>query len=88
MYQMFSSNHPIDNFNRPADLFVTDGVINVEMEIEVVVQNLGTAQSGFVDFSIVVLHDEYQRFELLNHTQTMQPIFREYFHTLDSNLFR
>jgi len=74
MYQMFSSNHPIANFNRPADLYVTDGVINVEMEIEVVIQNLGTTQSGFVDFDIVVLHDEYQRFELLNQTQTMQPI--------------
>ena len=69
-YQMFSSNHPIANFNRPADLYVVDGVKGVEMNIEVTVNNLGSIQSGFVDFNIVILHNEYSRFELHNSTTT------------------
>ncbi len=73
-YQMFSSNHPIANFNRPADLYVVDGVKGVEMNIDVTVNNLGSVQSGFVDFNIVILHNEYARFELHNSTTTMQPI--------------
>ena len=74
LYQMFSSNYPIANFNRPADLYVTDSIIGVEIEIDVIIQNQGTVQSGSVDFNLLVLHNEYQHFELLNFSNTMSPI--------------
>ena len=71
---MFSSNYPIPEFNKPENLYVTDGVVNVEMNINVVIENLGTAQSGFVDVELLVLHNEYARFELLNESRTLSPI--------------
>ena len=74
LYQMFSSNHPIINFNRPAELYVIDSVLGVEIEIEVTIQNEGTVQSGFVDFSLLILHNEYQHFELHNFSNSMTPI--------------
>ena len=74
LYKMFSSNYPIPEFNKPENLYVTDGVVNVEMNINVVIDNLGTAQSGFVDVELLVLHNEYARFELLNESRTLSPI--------------
>ena len=71
---MFSSNYPIANFDKPENLYVTDGVVGVEMNINVVIENLGTIQSGFIDVSILILHNEYTRFELLNTTQGLSPI--------------
>ena len=71
---MFSSNHPIPGFNKSEFLYVTDGVIGVEMNINIEIQNLGTVQSGFVDVDVVVLHNEYTRFELLNTTKGVSPI--------------
>ena len=66
---MFSSNYPIPGFNKPEMLYVTDGVVGVEMNINIVIENLGTVQSGFVDVDVLVLHNEYTRFELLNTTK-------------------
>ena len=74
LYEMFSSNYPIANFNKPESLYVTDGVIGVEMNLNIVVENLGTSQSGFIDIEVIVLHNEYTRFELLNTTRGMSPI--------------
>ena len=74
LYQMFSSNYPIPGFNKPEMLYVTDGVVGVEMNINIVIENLGTVQSGFVDVEILVLHNEYTRFELLNTTRGISPI--------------
>ena len=74
LYKMFSSNHPITNFDRPANLYVTDGVIGVETEINVSIGNIGTSVSGTVDVQVLVLHNEYKRFELLNTTVTTNPI--------------
>ena len=31
LFQMFSSNYPIPGFNKPEMLYVTDGVVGVEM---------------------------------------------------------
>ena len=59
LYQMFSSNYPIPGFDKPEMLYVTDGVVNVEININIVITNLGTAQSGFVDIEVLVLHNEY-----------------------------
>ena len=74
LYQMFSSNYPIPGFNKPEMLYVTDGVVGVEMNINIVIENLGTVQSGFVDVEILVLHNEYTRFELLNTSKGVSPI--------------
>ena len=74
LYQMFSSNYPIPGFNKPEMLYVTDGVVGVELNINIVVENIGTAQSGFVDVEVIVLHNEYTRFELLNTTRGLSPI--------------
>ena len=73
-YQVFSSNHPIDNFDRPKMLYVTDGVIGVEMNINIVVENKGNVQSGTINVEVLILHNEYTRFELLNTTQGMNPL--------------
>ena len=74
LYQMFSSNYPIPGFNKPEMLYVTDGVVGVEMNINIVIENLGTVQSGFVDVEVLVLHNEYTRFELMNTTRGVSPI--------------
>ena len=74
LYQMFSSNYPIAGFNKPEMLYVTDGVVGVELNLNIVIENLGTVQSGYVDVEIMVLHNEYTRFELLNTTRGMSPI--------------
>ena len=55
-------------------LYVTDGVVGVELNLNIVIENLGTVQSGYVDVEIMVLHNEYTRFELLNTTRGMSPI--------------
>ena len=68
LYEKFSSNHPIQGFDRPASMYVTDGVVGVEMEINVSVENLGNSDSGILNMSFLILHNEYTRFELLNET--------------------
>ena len=74
LYQMFSSNYPIIGFDKPENLYVTDGVVGVEMNINIEIENLGTVQSGFVDVEVMILHNEYTKFELLNTTRGMSPI--------------
>ena len=63
-YQMFSSNHPISGFNRPANLFVVDGVSGVPMTVSITASNSGTSDSSSFPAEVVILHDEYIMFEL------------------------
>ena len=70
-YRMFSSNHPIPAFNRPAELYVVDAVIDVPIYAEVTVDNIGTSASGTIDVEVKVLHNEYQQFEMINVTKQM-----------------
>ncbi len=65
-YQMFSSNHPISGFNRPANLFVVDGVSGVPMTVSITASNSGTSDSSSFPTEVVILHDEYIMFELHN----------------------
>ena len=67
-YRMFSSNYPVLGFNRPQSLYVTDAVVDVPIQLEALVENLGTASSGFIDVNIKVLHNEYALFEPINET--------------------
>ncbi|DAC18212.1 MAG TPA: hypothetical protein HA276_02370 [Candidatus Poseidoniaceae archaeon] len=73
-YRMFSSNHPIPGFNRPASLFVIDAMVNVPIDVEVTVQNLGSVASSLTDVRLLLLHDEYQRFEIANLTEPLNSI--------------
>ena len=73
-YQMFSSNYPIFSFNRPELLFVVDAVIDVEIEVTIEIENLGTTNSAIVDVNFIVLHDEYQGFEIYNGTNQLNSI--------------
>ncbi|MBT3771484.1 MAG: hypothetical protein HOE92_03795 [Euryarchaeota archaeon] len=65
-YKMFSSNHPIPNFNRPEMLFVIDGMKGVDLQITITIENIGVNPSGTFNTQIEVLHDEYSEFVLLD----------------------
>jgi uncharacterized membrane protein len=70
-YKMFSSNHPILGFNRPAELYVIDGMLNVSSTLTITVENIGTASSGVIDVNILLLHNEYTYFEFVNESTQM-----------------
>ena len=70
-YRMFSSNHPILGFNRPAELYVIDSMVNVSTSLTVTVENIGTASSGVIDVNVLLLHNEYTYFEFVNTTVQM-----------------
>ena len=67
-YQMFSSNYPIQNFNKPADLFVIDAMLGVEIRMTIELENTGSNSSGLFPVRISVEHDEYTKFELMSTT--------------------
>jgi flagellar assembly factor FliW len=73
-YKMFSSNHPILGFERPKNLYVVDTVNSTPMDIEVTVRNDGSTASGIITVNLLILHDEYERFELANRTVTMNSL--------------
>ena len=73
-YQMFSSNHPISNFDRPANLYAVDAVMGVPIEIDFTVQNIGSASSGNFDVIISIVHNEYTGFELHNESIAINSI--------------
>ncbi len=70
-YKMFSSNHPILGFNRPASLFVIDAMVNVSSTLMIEVENFGTAASGVIDVTVTLNHNEYEFFELNNTIKQM-----------------
>ena len=71
---MFSSNHPILGFDRPKNLYVVDTVNSTPMDIEVTVRNDGSLASGIITVQMLILHNEYERFELANRTVTMNSL--------------
>lgn len=73
-FKMFSSNHPILGFDRPKSLYAVDSVNSTPMDIEVTVRNDGNTPSGIITLQLLILHDEYQRFELANRTITMNSL--------------
>jgi uncharacterized membrane protein len=73
-YKMFSSNHPILGFDRPKDLYAVDTVNATPMDIEVTIRNDGSAASGIITVQLLILHNEYERFELANRTVTMNSL--------------
>ena len=73
-YKMFSSNHPILGFDRPKNLYVVDSVNATPMDIEVTVRNDGSTASGIITVNLLILHNEYERFELANRSVTMNSL--------------
>ncbi len=73
-YKMFSSNHPILGFDRPENLYVVDSVNSTPMDIEVTIRNNGNSPSGIVTVTLLILHNEYERFELANRSITMNSL--------------
>ena len=67
-YRMFSSNYPVPGFNRPEMLYVVDAVINVPIQLDLMIENLGTVSSGTIDVNVKALHNEYDLFEIVNQT--------------------
>ena len=67
-YRMFSSNYPVPGFNRPEMLYVVDAVVDVPIQLDILIENLGTVSSGTIDVNIKVLHNEYALFEMINQT--------------------
>ena len=73
-FKMFSSNHPILGFNRPATLYVIDGMVNVSSSLTIEVENFGSAISGVIDVTVSLNHNEYEFFELNNTTVQMSSL--------------
>lgn len=73
-FKMFSSNHPILGFNRPATLYVIDGMVNVSSSLTIEVENFGNAVSGVIDVTVSLNHNEYEFFELNNTTVQMSSL--------------
>ena len=73
-YKMFSSNHPILGFDRPAELFVVDAMVNVSATITIGVENVGSNPSGTIDVNVRLLHDDYAYFEFSNSTVQMSAL--------------
>ncbi len=73
-FKMFSSNHPIIGFNRPAELYVIDGMLNVSSTLTITVENIGVASSGVIDINVLLLHNEYTYFEFVNSSVQMSTL--------------
>jgi uncharacterized membrane protein len=71
LYKMFSSNHPVAGFNRPAELFVIDAMVNASATLTITVENIGTNPSGVIDINVRLLHNDYAYFEFANTTVQM-----------------
>ena len=46
------------------------------MDIEVTVRNDGSLASGIITVQMLILHNEYERFELANRTVTMNSLVK------------
>ena len=73
-YRMFSSNYPVPGFNRDEMIYVVDTVVDVPIQLDIMVENLGTASSGNINVNIIALHNEYSFFEMLNETVQMSAL--------------
>ena len=74
-FALLSSHDPSGSgFTRPPDLYLIDGMRNVSSQIQITVQNLGSNPSGSFQMQLVVLHNEYSGFELLNTTLNVNSI--------------
>ena len=73
-YQMFSSNYPIADFNKPETLYVVDAVKDVDIDLRVLLSNIGTSDATSVEVNILIIHNEYLDFNLHNITKVIGSI--------------
>jgi len=68
-YAALSSQNPSSiGMNRPADLWIIDGMYMVSQTIEVGVENFGDTPTTSFSMQLDILHDEYADFILYSHT--------------------
>jgi hypothetical protein len=59
---------------RSADLWVIDGMLGLQQEIEVTVENMGDSAAGSFDVDVEILHDEYSDFILHSYRGTISSL--------------
>ena len=70
-----SSQNPSSiGMNRPADLWIIDGMLGLSQQIEVTVENVGDSVASSFDVDIEILHDEYNDFVLHSHRGTISSL--------------
>lgn len=60
--------------NRPADLWIIDGMLGLAQQIEVTLENQGDSAAGSFNVDIEILHDEYTDFILHSHRGSVNAI--------------
>ena len=70
-----SSQNPSSiGMNRPADLWIIDGMLGLAQQIEVTLENQGDSAAGSFNVDIEILHDEYSDFILHSHRGTVNSV--------------
>ena len=59
---------------RSADLWIIDGMLGLQQEIEVTVENQGDSAAGSFDVDVEILHDEYTDFILHSYRGTVSSL--------------
>ena len=59
---------------RSADLWIIDGMLGLQQEIEVTVENLGDSAAGSFNVDVEILHDEYSDFILHSYRGTVSSL--------------
>ena len=59
---------------RSADLWIIDGMLGLQQQIEVTVENMGDSAAGSFDVDVEILHDEYSDFILHSYRGTISSL--------------
>mgnify|MGYP001162648729 CR=1 FL=1 len=74
-HAVLSSQNPSSiGMNRPADLWVIDGMLGLQQSIEVTLENVGDSSAGSFSVDIEILHDEYTDFILHSYRGSVSSI--------------
>ena len=74
-HAVLSSQNPSSiGMNRPADLWIIDGMLGLEQRIEVTLENQGDSSAGSFSVDIEILHDEYTDFILHSYRGSVSSI--------------
>ena len=61
-YGLLSSYTCCDTVNRPESLWIVDGMLNIQQQIGITIQNVGSTASGQFDLRVYIEHNEYDEF--------------------------
>ncbi|MBN17404.1 MAG: hypothetical protein CMB37_04525 [Euryarchaeota archaeon] len=74
-YAALSSQDPASiGMNRPADLWIVDGMLGLSQDIEITVENQGDAMASNFNVDIEILHNEYADFVLYTYRGSITQI--------------